>query len=1109
MRGLVPSYLAFILTAVTVRAGSPQTIIFPNIPGKKTTDAPFAMTATASSGLTVQYSIVSASGVATLAGDTLTLSGASGTVTVRASQSGNSTFDAALSVYRSFSVRQGNFSMMAQGSSASHRLGIKSDGTLWAWGSNSAGQVGNGSVVDVFSPLQITAQTNWTASSVGGEISAAIRAGTLWTWGRNSSGQLGLGDFTNRSSPTQVGSLTTWTHVAAGNTFMVARQSNGTVWAWGSNTSGQLGLGDTTARNSPVQIGTGTNWSSVAAGSDHVMAQQTNGTLWAWGLNSSSQLGDGTTALRSAPVQIGILTTWNKVACGGTSSYALKSDGTLWAWGANNIGQLGVGDAASRSSPTQVGMLTTWAEIGAGNVHAIALQSDGSIWSWGGSGNVGATAQGSNSTFTSPRRVGSENDWAGVAGGTSYCIVLKTDGTIWAAGVQTNGRLGYPTSNLRPMVGGGIRALAQGPSTTHFILNNGTMWGVGQNTGGVLGDGTSTPRRQPSQIGTATNWKDIAVGNNHSLALRADGSMWASGNGASGQIGDGAAATRFSFVQIGSSQWKSIGAGGSHNVAVRADGTLWGWGSNTSGQVGDGSTTQRNSPVQIGTDSDWSFAGCGDSCSFAIKTTGTLWAWGSNTSGQLGDGTTTQRTSPVQVGAASNWSKVSSGLAHTQAIQANGTLWAWGSNASGKLGDGTGVQQNSPVQIGSGTDWTMVQALSQHTIALRANGSTWVCGANNTSQLGTNDSASRSSFIQFGTHNAWVLLGNGRGLSTFAVTADGTLWGTGANSDYQVSDSQRVWSLLEPVHPTIATQAVAFPSVTVPTYNSPVTLAASASSGLPITYFVSGPASINGNQLTVSGPGEVKLLAYQGGDRPAWHDTATAQAIVMAAPHVQAGPVTGITATSATLNATVSAAGQTTSCLFEYDTDLTDGTYSFSTSGTPGPLLGYSQAPVSALINGLAGGKLYHYRLTASNAAGSTTVVGTFSTLQTVFQQWAASKDLQGNAASLTADGDGDGLGNLLEWAFDLDPNTASTLNASIAKVGSVMEYVYSRSVPAASAGVTFSVEWSDSLAASDWSSVGVTQSVEADNGSLQQIKAIVPTGGANSRFVRLKVSQP
>ncbi|MEZ5386145.1 MAG: hypothetical protein R3F13_11585 [Prosthecobacter sp.] len=1099
----------YTLSGLWVHAGGSQTIAFSEIPSKQTSDGPFALSATASSGLAVTFSIESAVGVATLSDGTITLTGAVGSVTVKASQAGDGTYDPAPDVFRSFSVQQGVFVILAQGPSAIHRLGIKSDGTLWAWGSNSAGQIGNGGSADVFAPEQITAMTGWTAVAVGGEFSAGVQNGTLWTWGRNSSGQLGLGNFTNQNVPTQVGVITTWTHVAAGNTFMIARRSDGTLWAWGSNTNGQLGQGDFTTRSSPTQIGTGTSWASVATGSDHVIAVQNNGTLWAWGLNSSSQLGDSSTISRNSPVQIGTITTWSRVACGGTSSYSIRSDGTLWSWGSNTIGQLGLGNSSPTSSPTQVGALATWSGIGGGNIHAIALQTDGSLWAWGATGNAGATATGSSLNFNTPQRIGTENDWTTAAAGTTCCFAVKSNGTVWSAGLHANGRLGYPLNNLRPIATGGIRALAQGLNTTHFIKNDGTLWVMGRPSGGLFGNGSTSTATLPVQVGTATNWQDIAVGNSHSLALRTDGTLWAAGAGSSGQIGDGAATTRLSFVQVGSSQWKSIGAGGSHSLAVRNDGTLWAWGLNLSGQIGDGTITQRNSPVQIGTDSDWAFAACGSSSSFAIKTTGTLWAWGSNTSGQLGDGSATQRNSPVQVGTASNWKKVTSGLSHTHAVQTDGTLWAWGANSFGNLGDGTFTQRTSPIQIGTSTDWTLVQSLSQHTIALRSDGTAWVCGLNSSSQLGTGDSSNRNSFVQLGNHNTWSLIDNGRGLFTIAVTADGTLWGTGNNCDYQISSMQRVWSLLEPVHPAISPQSVVFPPVIINTYGAPIALAASSDSGLPVSYHVSGPASVSDSLLTVTGPGEVKVMAYQAGERPVWHDTAVVQAVVSAVPYIESNSITNVTMSDAALDASVSGAGQMTNCVLEYDTNIADGSYAFSVSGSPGTFAGYASTPVTASITALQGGTTYYFKLTASNATGSSSVTGSFMTLPTAFQQWTTSHGLSGNNAAPDADGDGDGLSNLLEWACNLSPSAPSILSSSVDLLSGSIEYTYSRSVAAVNSGAGFAVEWSDTLDAGSWSTTGVSQNVLTDDGNMQQVKAVIPYGGGTRRFVHLKVTSP
>jgi alpha-tubulin suppressor-like RCC1 family protein len=245
---------------------------------------------------------------------------------------------------------------------------IKTDNTLWIWGRNNIGQLGDNTVVNRSSPVQIGALTNWSSVALGVDSAAAIKTdGTLWAWGRNN-GQVGDGTITNRSSPVQIGALTNWSQVAASRYNGAAIKAGGTLWVWGGNARGQLGngvAGGGIALSSPVQIGALTNWAQIAMSvtGEASAAVKTDGTLWSWGFNTSGQLGQNDATSRSSPVQIGALTNWFQISSGDENFSAIKTDGTLWGWGDNGFGRLGDGTTTNRSSPVQIGALTNWFRV--------------------------------------------------------------------------------------------------------------------------------------------------------------------------------------------------------------------------------------------------------------------------------------------------------------------------------------------------------------------------------------------------------------------------------------------------------------------------------------------------------------------------------------------------------------------------------------------------------------------------------------------------------------------------------------------------------------------------------------------------------------------------
>ena len=305
---------------------------------------------------------------------------------------------------------------------------VKSDGTMWTWGENKEGSMGIPSVAHnekIVSPIQMGSSTDWKYVGMGDEWKTAIKTdGTLWAWGANEYGGLGQNNTTHYSSPVQIGSDTTWSSLSTqgDNAGFHAIKTDGTLWACGTNFYGVLGQNQppSTHLSSPVQI-PGTTWKAVMAGRNSVGALKTDNTLWIWGRNNQfGKLGLNDLASRSSPTQIPG-TDWTlNIDVGYENVAAIKSDGALWVWGYNLKGQLGQNEAGgnneatSRSSPVQVGSDTTWSTVGQGTRYVLASKTDGTLWSWGtNAGGVLGQNQPSNSEYSSPVQVGSATHWAG------------------------------------------------------------------------------------------------------------------------------------------------------------------------------------------------------------------------------------------------------------------------------------------------------------------------------------------------------------------------------------------------------------------------------------------------------------------------------------------------------------------------------------------------------------------------------------------------------------------------------------------------------------------------------------------------------------------------
>jgi alpha-tubulin suppressor-like RCC1 family protein len=315
-----------------------------------------------------------------------------------------------------------------------HNAGIKTDGTLWLWGDNRYyGQLGDNTTTKKSSPVQtVSGGTNWKLIACAFYHTTAIKTdGTLWLWGRNNYGQLGNNNTTSQSSPIQtVAAGNNWRTVSTGLSNIAGIKTDGTLWIWGRNAEGQLGTNNTTDRSSPVQtIASGTNWKQVSVGRLYCAAIKTDNTLWLWGSNQYGLLGDNTNNNKSSPIQtISSGNNWKQVSASDGNCAAIKTDGTLWIWGKNDAGQLGTNNTTYRSSPVQtIAGGTNWKLVSCGVAHIAAIKTDGTLWMWG-SDAFGALGTNFSGATSSPvQTISAGTNWKSIS--TGYYLTAAINGT--------------------------------------------------------------------------------------------------------------------------------------------------------------------------------------------------------------------------------------------------------------------------------------------------------------------------------------------------------------------------------------------------------------------------------------------------------------------------------------------------------------------------------------------------------------------------------------------------------------------------------------------------------------------------------------------------------
>ncbi len=272
---------------------------------------------------------------------------------------------------------------IARGSASQHIVALRQDGTVWTWGNNDLGQLGNGSTISIATPKMVKNLQNIVQVAAGHGHSLALdHEGSVWSWGWNKNGQLGLGNTNDKLEVKKIPNLTEIVDIKAGYHHSIALTSKGEVYAWGKNNNGQLGNGSNENSIRPSRVMRLENIVQISAGSFHNIAVDKEGNAWVWGWNDYAQLGDNTFMNWNIPQKLAIQNV-QSASAGGLHTLIVKKDGTVWAWGCNTFGQTSGKKTRNVNQPKQIKSLKNIKEVTAGDLHSLALDKQNKVWTWG------------------------------------------------------------------------------------------------------------------------------------------------------------------------------------------------------------------------------------------------------------------------------------------------------------------------------------------------------------------------------------------------------------------------------------------------------------------------------------------------------------------------------------------------------------------------------------------------------------------------------------------------------------------------------------------------------------------------------------------------------
>lgn len=537
-----------------------------------------------------------------------------------------------------------------------HSCALRSDGTLYCWGLNDRGQLGDGTTEQRLEPTRVSGVDDIVQITAGEVHTCALRrAGTLWCWGDNSRQQLGAAvDLERSAAPRQA--LVDVSHASAGQRHTCAIRRTGSLDCWGDNEAGQLGLGDDTRRLEPSPVPGLSELLEVSAGTQHTCARDRSRRLFCWGRNDSGQLGDGSTEQQPSPVQA--LAEVHAFQVGDRSTCAVVGlNEQVHCWGGNWLGQLGNGATEQRTTATPNGVEGASA-IGAGLHHFCAV-AGGALSCWG-LNDDGQLGLGSSERALSPRRLEGLASVLSVEGGHGHTCALDRAGTI-------------------------------------------TCWGA--NAWGQLGDG-HRDSYTPAPVPELERVERVSSGGRHTCAQSASAGLVCWGRNLRGELGSTArlaSAEPVGVAELAELAIDDLSLGFEHSCVVTGGaGEVWCWGENKHGQLGRGSTqTNPQPPARVPDLAGVVQVVATDESTCARLRAGGVRCWGNNFAAQLGQAKPGLSSRPVEVPLSDGTLEDLAGGAHSYCARLDGgtRVLCWGDNRAGQLGDGTRQFRSSPVSV--------------------------------------------------------------------------------------------------------------------------------------------------------------------------------------------------------------------------------------------------------------------------------------------------------------------------------------------------------------------------------------------------------------------------